>query len=217
MYYRARWYDSASGRFISEDPIGLAGGINLYGYVGNDPVRLTDPTGNNPLWIALARGALIGGISGGLWNAAYQGKDIYLSYEEYKFSSKECNKKIKGFDWGKVANAAIAGATTGAPMGGLGHAMGPASSAIETLLMGGVGVEVGMFAQGATDAFTDSMKWTFGSNGMIANGAGELAYFVKGIFKPLGETAADVCEAFLGDGVLTPVYEAVTTPSSAPP
>ncbi|MBK7707789.1 MAG: RHS domain-containing protein [Acidobacteria bacterium] len=34
--YRARWYDSNLGRFISEDPIGFAGGdVNLYGYVGN--------------------------------------------------------------------------------------------------------------------------------------------------------------------------------------
>lgn len=34
-YYRARWYDSNLGRFISEDPIGFAGGdVNLYGYVG---------------------------------------------------------------------------------------------------------------------------------------------------------------------------------------
>ena len=45
MYYRARWYDSASGRFISEDPIGFEGGINLYGYVDNDPINLVDPDG----------------------------------------------------------------------------------------------------------------------------------------------------------------------------
>ena len=49
MYYRARWYDSASGRFISEDPIGFDGGINLYAYVQNDPVRMTDPQGTIPL------------------------------------------------------------------------------------------------------------------------------------------------------------------------
>ncbi|HEX8265940.1 MAG TPA: RHS repeat-associated core domain-containing protein, partial [Pyrinomonadaceae bacterium] len=45
-YYRARWYDSQLGRFISEDPIGFAGGdINLYGYVKNNPIRFTDPFG----------------------------------------------------------------------------------------------------------------------------------------------------------------------------
>jgi hypothetical protein len=32
-------------RFISEDPIGLAGGINLYSYVGNQPTRYNDPYG----------------------------------------------------------------------------------------------------------------------------------------------------------------------------
>jgi RHS repeat-associated protein len=44
-YYRARWYDPQARRFISEDPIGLSGGINLYAYVGNNPVDLVDPTG----------------------------------------------------------------------------------------------------------------------------------------------------------------------------
>jgi RHS repeat-associated protein len=44
-YYRNRWYDPQAGRFISEDPIGLAGGINSYAYVGNNPVNLIDPFG----------------------------------------------------------------------------------------------------------------------------------------------------------------------------
>jgi len=46
-YYRARYYDPMEGRFISKDPIGFAGGdVNLYGYTGNNPINLTDPTGN---------------------------------------------------------------------------------------------------------------------------------------------------------------------------
>jgi len=47
-YYRARWYDSNLGRFISEDPIGFAGGdVNLYGYVWNSPTDSTDPFGED--------------------------------------------------------------------------------------------------------------------------------------------------------------------------
>ncbi len=43
--YRARWYDPELGRFLSEDPIGLAGGINGYAYAENDPVNHSDPSG----------------------------------------------------------------------------------------------------------------------------------------------------------------------------
>jgi RHS repeat-associated protein len=46
LYYeRARYYDLETNRFISEDPIGLEGGLNPYVYAGNDPVNFNDPSG----------------------------------------------------------------------------------------------------------------------------------------------------------------------------
>jgi RHS repeat-associated protein len=44
-FYRARYYDSQLQRFISEDPIGFAGGTNLYGYAYNNPIDFRDPFG----------------------------------------------------------------------------------------------------------------------------------------------------------------------------
>jgi RHS repeat-associated protein len=43
--YRARYYDPLRSRFVSEDPIGLAGGVSSYVYVNGNPLRFTDPTG----------------------------------------------------------------------------------------------------------------------------------------------------------------------------
>ena len=44
-FYRARYYDAKTGRFISEDPSGFEGGMDFYAYTGNNPATLTDPFG----------------------------------------------------------------------------------------------------------------------------------------------------------------------------
>ncbi len=49
-YMRNRWYEPKTGRFLSEDPIGLQGGINPYTFAGNDPINGRDPTGLEPCW-----------------------------------------------------------------------------------------------------------------------------------------------------------------------
>jgi len=43
--FRARWYDSNIGRWLSKDPVGLEGGLNFYVFCGNDPVNFVDPWG----------------------------------------------------------------------------------------------------------------------------------------------------------------------------
>jgi len=44
-YYRARYYDQTSGRFLTEDPTRFHAGINFYSYVSNSPVDNADPMG----------------------------------------------------------------------------------------------------------------------------------------------------------------------------
>lgn len=45
-----RYYDPKTGRYITPDPIGLEGGINLYPYVGNNSVNKIDPLGLDDGW-----------------------------------------------------------------------------------------------------------------------------------------------------------------------
>jgi len=45
LFRRNRYVDPQTGRFTQEDPIGLAGGLNLYGFAAGDPVNFSDPFG----------------------------------------------------------------------------------------------------------------------------------------------------------------------------
>jgi RHS repeat-associated protein len=48
MYMRNRYYDPGTGQFTQTDPIGIAGGLNTYGFAAGDPVSYSDPYGLAP-------------------------------------------------------------------------------------------------------------------------------------------------------------------------
>ena len=62
-YFRARWYEPETGRWLSPDPIGFSGGLNLYAFCGNDPINYVDPSGlaivrNKTPWPIVVSGGL---------------------------------------------------------------------------------------------------------------------------------------------------------------
>jgi RHS repeat-associated protein len=67
-YYRARYYDYATGRFLQPDPTGYASGLNLYTYCSNNPAVFVDPDGQLHLLVT----GLIVGLAGGLVNGALE-------------------------------------------------------------------------------------------------------------------------------------------------
>ncbi len=95
-----RTYDAATGRFLTRDPLSVAGGdTDLYSFGNNDPVNEVDPQGTNPLILA---GALIGaGISEG----------------GYLVGSLISGEQVT---WGGAAGAAVSGAITGGVIGATG-------------------------------------------------------------------------------------------------
>ncbi len=48
IYFRARWYNPETGRWLSKDPVGISGGLNQYTFCGNNPVNFIDPSGLCP-------------------------------------------------------------------------------------------------------------------------------------------------------------------------
>jgi RHS repeat-associated protein len=86
-YYRARYYDPASGRFISEDAIGFGGGDeNLYRYVLNSPTNYIDPDGEFaiPIGVGVALGIGAVGVTGVIaWNTYQQSQQSQTATAGY--------------------------------------------------------------------------------------------------------------------------------------
>jgi len=74
-YYRARMYSPAWGRFSQVDQIGYAAGSNIYAYVENDPLNLTDPAGLLGLVVSFGGQAELGlplfGQAGGQFSQSF--------------------------------------------------------------------------------------------------------------------------------------------------
>ncbi len=83
VYYGHRFYDPKNGRFINRDPIQEAGGLNLYGFCGNDGVNRWDYLGHNPsMEQILADAPSIGSESDPYWTSSVTMDDgsVYTYY-----------------------------------------------------------------------------------------------------------------------------------------
>jgi RHS repeat-associated protein len=108
MYRRNRYYDPNTGQFTQEDPLGLAGGMNAYGFATGDPVNFSDPFGLCPICLVVAAEALEGAVVGGITGATTQ---IAIN----KLSGRPT--------WEGVAKSAAVGAGVGAVTAGVGSAV----------------------------------------------------------------------------------------------
>jgi uncharacterized protein RhaS with RHS repeats len=121
-YYRARYYDSSTARFISEDPVRFGGGINFYAYVHNLPTSSNDPLGlaacnavlpTNPDAALLAH--LIAGEA--TWRRNNTNEMAAIAYTVVnRLNYLQANPKVKPSFFGGTS-ASIDGLITGGPNG----------------------------------------------------------------------------------------------------
>jgi RHS repeat-associated protein len=94
FYNRHRYYDPAMGRYITQDPIGLNGGMNLYGYV-NDPNQWIDPLGLRTAALrtntTLYRQQPLTGVNTSL---GYQPAPVYRAPSPVPYEAKQTNMQL---------------------------------------------------------------------------------------------------------------------------
>ncbi len=144
-YYRARYYDPAIGRFISEDPLGFAAGdVNFYQYTSNNPVNANDPSGHVGMQVG---GGIVGGVGGVLVQGGIDlARGRLSSFADYAGAlTGGAAGGAAAVTCGPACAGATAGAVSSATTQGINWAQGQAVSAwrfVADTAMGAVGGKV---------------------------------------------------------------------------
>jgi RHS repeat-associated protein len=175
LYRRNRYYDPASGQFTQEDPIGIAGGLNLYGYANGDPINFSDPFGLCPVCVL-----------GAAWAAFEIGSAAYDAYNAVRtvFSDASVGEK--------VGTVALAAASFALPGGGYTGAMSFSRRQLQHAFKhaGDFGV-VGNASNRTMAAFSDAIQAHVGAAGTQA---------IKGTYR--GESVIHHVDAATGLNVI---------------
>ncbi len=99
LYRRNRYVDPMTGRFTQQDPIGLAGGMNLYGYAGGDPVNFSDPFGLCPEKERDKSGQCRGGLQVAEWQAVTRAAGELEPAAKSEVLGLLANGKIRSETW----------------------------------------------------------------------------------------------------------------------
>ena len=168
-YYRARMYSPTWGRFLQPDPLNFGGGLNLYAYVNNDPLNLTDPSGN----IALIDNLVGAGVGVGV--------DLFAQYVQARVAGQPFQ-----VDWTRTAVAAGAGFVTSGASALLGEG-------VSSLGLGAASSFALRTAGNAAIGAAGNVGSTAALNGLEGNNDSlTTAAIAGGGFGALGSVAGDV-------------------------
>jgi len=172
----ARMYDPLIGRFLGPDPLvmnsNLSQDLNRYSYCHNNPMKFTDPSGK---WIWVLVGAIVGGYTGGAWEASNQGDKNW--WNPFTWNSNDWQAAGVGAIIG--ATAGLAGETFGATAGSTGFvgSGGATTTGFNIVANGLWTADINMFstwAQGGFNTQSGSISSIFQSGviGFVAGAIG---------------------------------------------